>query len=309
MTILDETGDVQTLSRFRIPVLNVYFTAGRIQRGLEVLSRDGDWQTQPIDLENLASRALRAIALAYMGRLTEARQDLQTALRVAATDQRRVSWVHAYIVEVDYLFGRYDNSIHHAQTALISADDFGSSMFASMAKRALATAHVLRGDDALAAEVLEEGRAAVAEGAAGHQFEGAHLALLAEVRLRLGEHDVARSLAEEALASSIGSGARLWEIRSRIALANVLLETDAEAQEFNRLVICLQDLIAATGATIFQGFVHSIQARWYSRHGQPGQVKLAWEQAHKCFVECGAQARAEQVAQAIAAVSSYSVKA
>ncbi len=82
VSILEETDDTHTLSRFRIPILNVYFTRGQLQRGLDILSLGNDWQQQPINLENFASRALRAIVLAYMGRLPEAQQELKMVLQV-----------------------------------------------------------------------------------------------------------------------------------------------------------------------------------------------------------------------------------
>ncbi len=80
-----------------------------------------------------------------------------------------------------------------------------------------------------------------------------------------------------------------------------MLQTGIFGQPIKTEITRLQSLIQETGATIYEGFVHSIEARLHRGNGRREQAERAWALAHSRFTACGAAGRAEQVAREMTA--------
>ncbi|MDX1495925.1 MAG: adenylate/guanylate cyclase domain-containing protein [Salinisphaeraceae bacterium] len=262
MRIARELNNAELVSRFRIPILLSYFSAGRLSEGLESLNEVGQapWYEGPITEANFLSRAFRALMLTYMGQLDEAQRDLRQAIEVEGKAGRTVSWMHANLVDVARMSGRFDMAMREARHAVAQVEQFGSPFFREVAYRALAIAQGLNGNWEESRRLLEEYLPDVRPGEAAHQFEAAHMAHLAEAYLRLGQRERALQTAQEALASAQAANMRVWECQVRWILARILLDNrqpKAAAEQLD----ALNALIDTTGAVSFRPYVLAEQAK------------------------------------------------
>lgn len=269
------------IARFRIPILLAYFSAGRLSEGLEVLNEPGQtaWYEGPITESNFLSRAFRALMLNYMGQPQEARRQLLQAIAVEGTAGRTVSWMHANLVDVARVGGRYDMAMREARHAVERVEQFGSPFFRAVAYRALAVAHGLNGNWQDSRKLLETYLPEVQRGGSAHQFEAVHLAHLAEAHLHLGEIDKARERAEQALRSALNSHSRIWECQARWILARILRSSGEPEQALQHLD-ALDALIQTTGAISFQPF--ALRERAALSH-DPTQKRALLTQAEQLF--------------------------
>ncbi len=286
MAIARELNDEGLIARFRIPILLAYFSAGRLSEGLDALNEPGQkpWYDSPIHEGNFLSRAFRALMLNYMGRPQEARSQLLEAIAVEGAAGRTVSWMHANLVDVARISGRHETAMREARHAVERVEQFGSPFFRAVAYRSLAVAHGLNGNWSESRELLETYLPEVQRGGSAHQFEAVHLAHLAEALLNLGELDMARERAEQALQSALDSHSRTWECQARWILTRILRSL-GQTQQALRQLDALDDLIQTTGAISFQPFALRERAELVGDDTQQGELRA---QAERLFEAMGA---------------------
>ncbi len=255
MGIARQLKNPHLIARFRIPILLAYFSAGRLAEGLHALNEPGQaaWHEGPITEDNFLSRAFRALMLNFMGHPETARRDLREAIAVEGAAGRTVSWMHANLVDVARISGRYDMAMREARHAVERVEQFGSPFFRAVAYRSLAVAHGLNGNWAESRRLLETYLPDVRREGSAHQFEAVHLAHLAEAQLQLGEADQALERAEQALQSALNSHSRIWECQARWTLARILRASGHTTQALQQLDV-LDQLSQSIGANSFKPF-------------------------------------------------------
>jgi adenylate cyclase len=253
----------QLVHRFRLSVLLVFNAAGYPREGLELVNAAAGtrWMTEPIGPENYMSRGFYGFMQALLGNLEEGERNIRCAAEFAVKEDRSSGWMHAFLVDVASLSGNHANAMANARRAYELAERFGSPFFRALATRALGLAHCLEGTGAQALELMEQGRATVAPGGLGHQFEANYLAVLAEVYLQCGREADAEAAAEQGIASAQRSGSRVWEIRAWAAWMR-LPPTPARRGRAAAGLERMQALIDGSGAEGFRPALLRARARW-----------------------------------------------
>lgn len=303
MQIAVELGDRDLQARFRIPILFAYYSAGRLQQGLDAMaySSDAGWESEPISIENFASRAFRANMIAVMGRLPEARRETERAIEVAGEQGRLMSWMHANLVDISYLIGEGGNAARDARLAVSHAEEFGSPLFREIAYRSLAQAYIINAEYRAALQILEKSVESVRPDGLAHQFESAHFLLVAEALLGAGEARVAVEQAREAVACGARSHSRIWQLRALIMLARCLREAEGVAaeDEIEDSLEAATALIDETGAVTLTPFVARERALLAAACERPEAAQSFWEEALEGFQEIGANGHARAASQRI----------
>ncbi len=289
-------NDEQLIARFRIPILLSYHATGRLREGLQAIS--GDWHRTEMTLENMGSRAFRALMLAYSGKLEEAEQEMRQALVVAARAGRNISWIHANLVEIACLSGRYDNARSEAQQAVAKAEEYGSPFFKAVAYRALGSVHAIHREWPAALEVLEYALPLTEPGKPGFQFRPLHLSYLAAARFGSGNPESAMETVDEAVHLAQRGMFRLAECNALLCKARILRKwqhRDAP-QEVSATLDQAEALIHSTGATVYTPFAHLERAKLAAAMKDRAAIKQFAEAARSLFLEVGARAHADRIA-------------
>lgn len=250
---------------------------------------------------NAWARAFRAIALAYLGRLREAREERERALAVARAlgDEEALGWSLS-ASQYALLAGETEGVLEQAYQAWELAERSGSPASQVVALGALARAHSLRAEWAQAAVACERGLALTRARGTAVTYEGYLLALLAEARLGSADVDAACSTARRAIALSQRRGERLQELLGQLALARALLAAggaatpDAAAAALDRA----SDLVAETGAASMEPFLRVARAELARARGDEATEARELREARRLFEAIGASSRAEQLAAA-----------
>ena len=141
----------------------------------------------------------RGFVLAELGRLREARGDLEAAVRLARAhdDVECLGWACQGLAVLSFATGEPGDGLGRAREALELAERLGSSFSRAMARSSLSSAHLAREehDDALA--MAEEGLEIMRETRTGLQYEAVLLRHLAAARLGLHDVEGARAAAAE----------------------------------------------------------------------------------------------------------------
>ena len=307
MGIARQLKDPHLIARFRIPILLAHFSAGRLAEGLQALNEPGQaaWHEGPINEDNFLSRAFRALMLNFMGQPELARRDLREAIAVEGAAGRTVSWMHANLVDVARISGRYDMAMREARHAVERVEQFGSPFFRAVAYRSLAVAHGLNGNWTESRRLLETYLPHVRRDGSAHQFEAVHLAHLAEALLHDHDPEAARDMAEQALQSALRSHSRVWECQARLTLARILRSQQLESLAEDQLT-ALDKQIQAIGAHSFTPFALRERA---AISQDPDQRGALLAQARDGFKAMGADVAVLCPEQPQALVSQSSVQA
>ncbi len=262
MELARSLGEPSLIARFRIPILLTYFASGRLSEGMDELSEPGaePWYAGPMTEDNFLSRGFRALMMTYMGQLKEARSELKRAIEIEGEAGRAVSWMHANLVDVARVSGNKDDAMREALAGVSRTERYTSPFFKEVAYRGLAVAHGLNNNWTESVRILEEYLPLVGDGAPAHQFEGIHLAHLAEAYLHLGEIDKANEVILRALESTQKTHSRVWECQVRLVMAAVLCAR-GEATAAETQLGLLETLITKTGATSFWPFLYLFRSK------------------------------------------------
>ncbi|MGH8506526.1 MAG: adenylate/guanylate cyclase domain-containing protein [Stenotrophobium sp.] len=249
--------------RFRLAVLMVHTAAGRPREGLALVDQatGSGWRSEPVSEDNYLSRGYYGVMLSWLGHMQQAREELHGALAYAEREDRTASWMHATLVDLDWISGRSDQALPAARRAYERAMASGSPFFQALALRALGVAHTLNREYRQGIEFLEQGLPLVAPGAFAHQFESTHLSALSQAYLEAGRIEDAAQAAQRAIDSALRSGSRVWEIRAWLALLALPRGGHWQAQ-VDAGLLRVESLISDSGAEGFRGWLSLAQAHW-----------------------------------------------
>ena len=252
----------------------------------------------------------RAESTAALGRLDEARILLREALEVTLAHDMRdpLVWSLNTSVEIADWSGHTgpgreaDEARRHALEAVERAEQTGSHFMRVWAYRGLGIAHLLHGDAADAAEMMDEALAVARTEQNGLEREAELLANLARAYLGQGDVARARGAAEESVACARRQGARFLECIGELERARVL-RAEAGASADREIEACLdraRELVAETGGRSIEPQVIEERARLAALRGDDGATSEDLRRAHALYVEIGATGHAERLARELA---------
>ena len=257
-----DRGLLDLIGRLRLPILMTHNAAGRPREGVQLVDAGGtDWRTRPVDADNVMSRGFYGSMLSWLGRLPEARKNLDDAIVFAENEGRPASWMHAFQVEIAWFSGDYTRALPEARLAVQHAEESGSAFFTAISARAMGRALSLHGRYDEAVPILEQSRALTAPGAFAHQVEVSYLAMLAEAYLGAGQLTQAHETAEAALTSAQRSRSRVWEIAAWIAYLALPTQGPWRTRAQEGLVR-MPLLIDESGAEGFRPWLSLARAHW-----------------------------------------------
>jgi len=131
------------------------------------------------------------------------------------------------------------------------------------------------------------------------------LSLPADAHLAAGDPRAARETAERALTVARERGMQMGECAAHLALGRVLVRSEGpRAREAAESALAQASSLAAeTGAARYAPFIHLERAELARRVGDDTARQRELSEAHRLFAEMGATARAERVAQELAATT------
>jgi class 3 adenylate cyclase/tetratricopeptide (TPR) repeat protein len=236
LRLAERTGDRGLQLAVRPPPTYALFVLGRlrealatIERGLELAAGDARLGADTLFVSPYAwSVMTRSFLLAYLGRLTDAVNGLDTAMQLARDqgDVEVLGYVHANRAWLAREAGELESALAHAGQAVDIAERMGNAYARTQAYSCLALAHVSREEWDEAVEAGEQSLAISRERRTGVQFEPWTLATLAEAYLARGDVSRARATAEQAVAIARGSHIKVFEPIALRSLARVLLASE-----------------------------------------------------------------------------------
>ncbi|WP_299688894.1 adenylate/guanylate cyclase domain-containing protein [Hydrocarboniphaga sp.] len=251
MRLAVDSNAVELIGRFRLQLLLVHSTAGYPREGAERVSEAGgdSWLTEPISHDNFMSRAFHALMLGWLGRLPEARTQLNAVFAYAEGKNRVISWMHTCWIDLANFTGDYEGVLRHGELAMERAEESGSSYFRAIALRGLGLAHVLQGDASIAIDLLKKALPLVAPGANAYQYQAQTLLTLARAYRLVGDLQRSHDAAIAAIDSAHSSHARVWEVMSWLGYLELCgqgISTPRAAEGLERV----DQLIEDTGAEV-----------------------------------------------------------
>lgn len=239
----------------------------------------------------------RAGVLARMGRVLDAREDVEQALRIVRPrgEPETLSWTLALIPLIAWLSGDEADTSAFAVEAVKVAEESGNPASLVLALEAGALSHLMAGAATEAAVMGERALAIAQEKRSGLFAAGSVLAHLARARLAAGDAIGARVTADMAVETSRGQGARVHECLALLTRAQV----EAAQRSPARTGIAAADLSEAlrlarqTGALTYEPFIREEMGRL---HGDGEQLR----EALRLYTAIGAAGHARRLAAELA---------
>jgi len=308
--VAERTGDLELQMLTRVALVETQWMGGRFRDVLltidEGLERGGARRRVAGGVgfdPHLWLQMMRGGALFHLGRVDDGRLDLERARAIAREqhDDEVLGWAHEMSVYPAEFRGDASEALEHARRAVEIAERLGSPLSLASAYYALGCAQLVGRDPAPAATALEHARAIVREKGIALHWEAVILAVLAEARLDLGEHDVARTAVEEAIRLARARETKAIECRALRARARVLLETEgvASAAAIVETVDAALGFVRETGVAVHEPFLRLVLARLADMKGDPDGRQREVGAAADGFTAMGATQRADDVRRAV----------
>jgi ATP/maltotriose-dependent transcriptional regulator MalT len=233
-----------------------------------------------------------------MGRLGEAASDLDRASAHRAEHPSPFFWARAWHVVRAYRCGDVSAALRHAGRALEHAEEVGNPFHQVFAQVALGIALAANHEWSGAEEAERRALAIARQSGVGFGLTAWALCFLAEAKLGQGDPRAALELADEALADSRQSGARLFEMDALLTRARALLASEGVscAAEVERTLAEASAMIEETEARCRQPVFHEISADLARLRGDQAACERELREAHRLFVRIGATGHAERIA-------------
>jgi len=175
------------------------------------------------------------------------------------------------------------------------AERLGSPFSRSHAYRGLGCAHMLHGDFAEAAEVLELSLS-IAREHSGLEREPQLLTRLARASLGSGDADGAVARAEEAIATARRYATRAFEAEALVTLADVLLARGDDADRIATALDEAEALIEATAAGALAPLLAEARSGLAASRGDEAGAAALLDRARALHAECGAAGHVARLA-------------
>src|SRR5829696_1381577 len=300
LRLAERTGDRGLQLAVRPPPTYALFMLGRlrealaiIERGLELAAGHARLGADTLFVSPYAwSIMTRSFLLAYLGRLSEAADGLDGAMRLARDqgDVEVLGYAHANRAWLARQSGEVESALPHAGQAVDIAERMGNAYARTQAYSCLAFAHVARGEFDEAVEAGEQSLAISRERRTGVQFEPWTLATLAEAYLGRGYAPRARATAEQAVALARERHIRVLEPITLVSLTRVLLASEGTAAraEIEAALSRALELAKAMEARSEEPLVHVELGELARLTGDDAALDLEVRVAQSLFGEIGA---------------------
>src|SRR5262245_16206100 len=313
VALADRSGDPFLRFMARSPYSGYLAVAGRLREAVRIATEaealcrgDPDLGAEITGFSPYCIAMMyRGLATAWLGGPVDGAEVIERAIEIVRRrrDAEAGAYAHSFASAVCALRGDDGAALRQGRQAVEMAEASGGPLFRAVALAHLAWAHEVAGQWAEASEVAESALAIIRTRRVGLVGEGDSLAVLALAHLGSGAPARALEAAEEAIARTRERGIRVHEIRTLLARAHVLLETEG-APARSRIEADLRDaaaVIEATEARVFTPQVHVARAALFRVLGDEATRQRELREAHRLFIEMGATARAEQVAKELGA--------
>ncbi|MGH7818696.1 MAG: tetratricopeptide repeat protein, partial [Candidatus Binatia bacterium] len=286
-----------------------HYVAGRLRDGARFIGEAVE--KPPADLRMGAEIAgfipylhglgFKAIFALTMGDLRGAAPILEQAVRLAQEhrDLETVCSNRMWQAEIAWVMGDAETAASRAYEAFQAAEKTGGAFWQVWSRATLGRMLLLGAQWAEALQYLDSALRITRERRTGIEREAFTRSQIAEAHLGAGELTRARSEAEEGIAIAQRCGTPLFEAFARLALARVLLRSDADrsAKVIGEHLAAALALLRGIGARTYEPFVQTELANLAQRSGDVALRERELREAHGLFLEIGASLRADEVAR------------
>jgi adenylate cyclase len=207
----------------------------------------------PLTLGGIARTRL----LAYMGRLTEAAEELERTLARARqrSEQEWVGFALATYAELAERTGDRHDALLRALEAAELTDDLGSGMVKIVALHAVGLAHLLDGNTAEAEAALDEALGVIRQHNSGRFEEAPILAHRASAHMLAGQTEAAWTAADAAVDVARRQGAHVLEGLALLTRARLGRITERSRERTLLDLDAAKDVMRQTGAISYEPFI------------------------------------------------------
>jgi tetratricopeptide (TPR) repeat protein len=242
----------------------------------------------------------RGSALLDLGRLPEARLELEKAVRLAREhdDIETLAFATCQFGYLSFLTGEPGDGLARAREAAEIGERIGNRVWRALARAQVGLAHLAREEYEQAVTLGEEADAMTHATHGGLQWGGIIHALLALGHLGLGDVDRAHAAAAEGVAAASEVGSRVHEATCHGILGRALTLQDRPTEARAELERALE--LAGEDGPVIVPHVKLTLAEIAARAGDRAERLRQLERARQLFEQQGAIGHARRVATQIA---------
>jgi ATP/maltotriose-dependent transcriptional regulator MalT len=244
---------------------------------------------------------VRAQALLLLGRLTEARDQISAAQRVAEESRElelftliQITWAR-----LEYTCGRAESGLDHGRRSLEIAEKLDHEASRLAAYAALGLANLVEGQPAAARAAFREGVTIARDRRVGRALLPLVLAGLAEAHLALGEPTEAMATAREGIDLGNTGGCLYYEALAQLALAAALLVTErgGPRAEIQSALERAERLVASIEGRALSPRILELRGRSAAAVGDAPSSDRRFREALDLYRVIGATGHAERLAR------------
>jgi class 3 adenylate cyclase/tetratricopeptide (TPR) repeat protein len=244
---------------------------------------------------------VRAQALMFLGRLTEAWDQFRAAERVAEESRELevFTWMQLTRALLEYTCGRPESGLEHGRRSLEIAEKLDNEASRMAAYAALGLANLVEGQPAAARDALRESVTIARDRRVGRALLPLVLAGLAEAHLALGEPTQAVAAAREGIDLGSAGGCLYNEALAQLALAAALLATDCVVPraEIESALERAEHLVASIEGSALSPRILELRGRLAAAVGDAPSSDRTLREALDLYSAIGATGHAERLAR------------
>ena len=274
-----------------------------------VLEEVGSDNVQGKELGGYSPRAgalhVRAQALMFLGRLTEAWNQIQAAQRVVEESRELevFTWMQITRSLLEYTCGRPESGLEHGRRSLEIAEKLDNEACRMAAYAALGLANLVAGQPAAARDALRASATIARDRRVVRALLPLVLAGLAEAHLALGEPSKAVATARAGIDLGSVGGCHYNEARGQLALAAALLATDCVVPraEIESALERAEHLVASIEGSALSPRILELRGRLAAAVGDAPSSNRTLREALDLYRAIGATGHAERLARELGA--------
>jgi ATP/maltotriose-dependent transcriptional regulator MalT len=243
----------------------------------------------------------RAHAYLYLGRLTEAWNQVREAERVAeeSGELEVFTWMQVTWAHLAYTCGVSESALEHGRRSLEIAEKLDNEASRMCAHLTLGFAYLVEGQPAAARDALRESAAIARDRRVMRALLPLGLAALAEAHLALGARAEAAAAAREGIDLASAGGCHYYEAAAQLALAAALLATDGVVPraEIDSALERAEQLAESIEGRSLSPRIRELRGRLAAALGDAPASDLLLREALDLYRAIGATGHAERLAE------------
>ena len=248
---------------------------------------------------------VRAQALMFLGRLTEAWNQIQAAQRVVEESRELevFTWMQITRSLLEYTCGRPESGLEHGRRSLEIAEKLDNEACRMAAYAALGLANLVAGQPAAARDALRASATIARDRRVVRALLPLVLAGLAEAHLALGEPSKAVATARAGIDLGSVGGCLYNEALGQLALAAALLATDCVVPraEIESALERAEHLVASIEGSALSPRILELRGRLAAAVGDAPSSNRTLREALDLYRAIGATGHAERLARELGA--------